>query len=85
MSAITTKFVEEHNLKEVSKVSLEELSRYTGRIKKNSPSLFADILSDFWLYSSDSWQFKGDFMARIDADRNSFLPYESECRFVNSI
>src|SRR3954465_13401857 len=32
MSAITTKFVEEHNLKEVSKVSLEELSRYTPEI-----------------------------------------------------
>ncbi|PKK40737.1 hypothetical protein RhiirC2_805391, partial [Rhizophagus irregularis] len=32
MSAITTKFVEEHNLKKVSKVSLEELSRYAPEI-----------------------------------------------------
>ncbi|RGB35377.1 hypothetical protein C1646_667757, partial [Rhizophagus diaphanus] len=49
----------------------------TSRINKNSLNLFANIPGDFWLYSSDLWVFKGDFMARINTNRNSFFPYES--------
>jgi hypothetical protein len=40
----------------------------TSQIKKNSLGLFANIPGDLWLYSSDLWRFKGDFMARIDTN-----------------
>ncbi|CAB4442169.1 unnamed protein product [Rhizophagus irregularis] len=59
---------ESHTDKEMAsahfpKSSFEHTRTITSRINKNSLNLFANNPGDFWLYSSDLWVFKGDFMA----------------------
>ena len=46
-------------------------------MKKNRQKSAVRFLTDFWIYLSDLWLFKADFMARIVCDRK-YVIYEQK-------